>query len=130
QASPSQRIGAFSHLNASIADADIPCQSPESTFMACARCLCRLLQVRNRESERCALIDLRSHGDVAAVQSNDFAGQRQTKARTGNVGDALILGAIELFENQFALLFIDADAGVADFDGKLMLVGFDSDGDG
>src|SRR5829696_6254443 len=67
--------------------------NPPADARASARgcqALCRRLQGQ-RHGERATLVDLRLHGDVAAVHPNDLAGQRQTQAGAGDLRHAGVL---------------------------------------
>src|SRR5258708_2663552 len=88
---------------------------PTGLMMLTAPCRCSwifialLLPFRQRQgqNEGTALVQLRLHDDVAAVEAHDFAGQRQPEAGARDLRHARIFGAIELLENQ--VVFLGAD---------------------
>src|SRR5205823_607002 len=88
----------------------------------------RRLRHRQGDGERAALILLRHHGDVAAVQADHLAGQRQAQAGALDLADPRVFGPVELLEETGPVLLADADARVADGELQLGLRGVDVDG--
>src|SRR4051812_12286442 len=76
----------------------------------------RLRVGREGHREGASLVDLRADGDIAAVEADDLAGQRQSQAGAGDVVDPLVLGPVELLEDELGLLGADPDAGIVDLD--------------
>ena len=55
-------------------------------------------------------------GDVATVQTDNFAGQRQPPAGSGHAVDPFVLGTVEFVEDALKVVRADPDARVHDFD--------------
>src|SRR5229473_2205077 len=57
--------------------------------------------------------------DLAAMQIDDPAGDREAEAGAAGFTGARLIGTVEAFEDVREVFFGDADAGVADFDARM-----------